>query len=179
MSSGVCLVMKRMEGIWRGEGLGEFPPRIAPFQYLEELTIRPMAKPNTWELRSQTRNKVTDKPMHVEVGFIRAQPNAPTAQNVQSSRLDSGKIEFVLSHPFGLSELSEGNYFGNTIEVTCRNDGLNRVKTATAPFVTETRRVYDLKQEEDGDFSLNFLFEMGTSITPMQSHLVAKLKKVT
>ena len=163
-------IFRRFEGIWRGEGVGEFPPRVAPFQYIEELVIKPLSKPNVWECRSQTRNKVTDKPMHIETGFMRAHPGEPQGE--------CGRVEFVISHPFGLAEVSQGNYTSDMIEVTCRSEGFSRVATATPPQVTELRRVYRFVVAEDGCSYLEFLFEMGTTLTAMQTHLVAKLKKV-
>ena len=161
-------MIKQLEGVWRGEGMGEYPPKVPPFQYIEELTVNPLSKPNTWEIRSSTRNKMTSKPMHIETGFVRAHP----ADDL------SGRVEFVISHPFGLSEVSEGNYTNDNIDVYCRNEGLTRTQSATSPFVTEVRRVYELKRSDNGAHFIDFLFEMATTHSPMQSHLVARLYKV-
>ena len=177
-------VMKALEGVWRGQGRMHFPPHISPLHYTEELTIRAMAKPNTWEIRSATKNQANDKPMHIEVGFIRCHP---VDEN-------SGKIEICVVHPFGVSELSEGEYHDMTIEVRSTEEkGLNRVDTAKSPSTTALRRLYEVKMTTDEETSVGkeseskegnvpsliFHMDMATTSCPeIQNHLLATLYKV-
>jgi hypothetical protein len=167
------MLLKDLEGMWKGEGRGVYPPRVGEFHYVEELTITALPKPNTWELRSVTKHKETGKPMHSEVGFIRC-----PAHNNESTR---GNIEFCLVHPFGVTEVSEGqfNEETGTLEVRSSGEGLSRTKTAKTPFTTELRRVYQLKQGEEQDKYLHFIFDMATTTSPMQNHLEARLYKVS
>ena len=163
--------MLALQGTWKGEGIGEYPPNVPPFQYIEELRIAATSKPLTWEFHSITHNKSTGKPMHSEMGYIRCNPASNSWEHQR------GKIEFCVTHPFGLTEVSQGNYLEMAIEVTSRNEGLTRSNSAKTPFVTEIRRFYELKKTSEGSACLEFLLEMATTVSPMQNHLVARLYK--
>lgn len=185
--------MKELEGVWRGEGRGVYPPRVGEFHYIEELTIKALPKPNTWELKSATKHKESGKPMHSEVGFIRCFPDESTTSDGGSSN-NGGIIEFCLVHPFGVTEVSEGEFNNHTctIEVRSSGDGLTRTKTAKTPHTTELRRMYQLRSVESSTGSpqgstiddcapkyLHFVFDMATTTSPMQNHLEARLYKVS
>src|SRR5687768_13450071 len=91
-----------MLGTWRGEGQGEYPT-IAAFDYGEEVTFRHVGKPflaytqRTWSLE-------TGAPLHAETGYWRP--------------AGTGRLEVVLSHPFGALELLVGTLVGGTIRLS-------------------------------------------------------------
>jgi hypothetical protein len=154
--------LKRIEGVWTGRGIGVYPPTVGEFRYIEELTIKQTAKPIVWEFKSVTKHETTGKPMHIEAGFIRAPP--------------TGSIELVASHPFGLTEISNGRIVSaDTAELTSNLETLHRVPTATSPFTTGLRRVYEISQDNQ---SLSFTMDMATSNHPeLQNHLICKLSR--
>ena len=175
--------MERFEGVWRGEGVGEFPPRVAPFEYVEELVISrpcPEERPHLFELRSVTRDKHSDKPLHRETAFVRTFPH------------DKHRVEFMVTHPFGLVEISQGNVAALAdsdsvrLEVVATAEGFARTSTAKPPFVTELRRFYELKggsvshvsEIADSREYIDFICEMATTTAPLQTHLVARLHRV-
>ena len=163
-------VLKELEGTWRGEGVGVYPPRITPFYYLEELTIKALPKPNIWELRSSTKHKESLKPMHSEIGYIRCQPTDSS----------NGTIELTLVHPFGVSEICHGEFHGMSISLSCEEDGLQRTNTAKSPQTTALTRTYQvtIDQHDPSKACLEFYMDMATTETSMQNHLTAKLFKV-
>jgi hypothetical protein len=153
---------KRLEGVWKGTGRGAYPPRVPEFVYHETLTISPTAKPFVWAFHSMTKHAETGKPMHVETGYIRAPP--------------SGTIELIATHPFGLTEISQGTpKLLGKIELMATESGLQRVDSATSPYTTGLRRVYEIS--EDGQ-SLLFTMDMATNNHPeLSNHLVSRLTR--
>ena len=171
--------MHRLIGTWSGQGLGQYPPNVAPFEYIETLTISADNRPGLFEISSSTKHKQTHKPMHKEKGYIRL---------VSGSK---HKIEFMICHAFGVVEITEGNIFSDAdaelgsghdsvvrLEVIGKPENFARTSTAKAPFLTELRRYYELKTVNDEEY-LEFMCEMATTTSAMQTHLVAKLKKVS
>ncbi len=173
---GTPKVMQEMEGIWRGEGRGRYPPRDSTFHYLEELEVRAMPKANSWEIRSSTKHRDTGKPMHSEIGYVRCQPIDD----------NHGNIEFCLIHAFGVSEISHGTYHDLTITVHSEEGSLTRTNTAKTPYTTALRRHYEIQLDEGEDFNamsgkrfIHFIFDMATTESPnLENHLEAKLYKV-
>lgn len=155
-------LLKRIEGVWSGRGVGIYPPRVAEFHYTEELTIKQTNKPIVWEFKSVTKNAETGKPMHVEVGYIRTPSN--------------GSIELVASHPFGLTEISHGKPTSDDgVTLAANAETLMRVPSASSPHTTGLRRVYQISPD---DRSLSFSMDMATDIHPeLQNHLVCKLMR--
>jgi hypothetical protein len=156
---------QKLVGTWIGSGVGIYPPRVSEFRYVEELIIRTSSKPTVLEFRSATKNEKTSKPMHVEVGFIRF--------------LTPETVEFVVSHPFGVNEISAGRFDEtlNRLEVSSSigEGSIQRVKSASAPYTSELKRVYELST--DGT-TMVFSMDMATSLHPtMQNHLVCKYIK--
>jgi hypothetical protein len=155
-------LLKKLEGVWIGRGIGVYPPRVSQFEYEEHLTIKPTAKPTVWEFKSATKHAVSGQPMHVEVGYIRA-PSSET-------------IELVASHPFGLTEISSGECSGDArVELVATPKTLIRVESATSPFTTGLKRVYEVSA--DGN-TLKFTMDMATSNHPeLRNHLISNLTK--
>ena len=161
-------VLKAIEGSWRGEGIGEYPPTVAPFQFYANLTIKVIG-PLLWEIRIETKHFDTGDILSIELGSIRCKP----CDNA------SGKIEMALVHVMtGMSEVAGGNYSDDAIEVTCRNEGLCQSSFQTHPLTMEARRVFHLKRNGDGKAHLEMLVEKATTENSMQSFLVARLFQI-
>ncbi len=58
----------------------------------------------------KTKKLPENTPLHSETGYFRVFPN-------EEAKDGSGKIELMLSHPFGLCEIEEGTFTKNTIEL--------------------------------------------------------------
>ena len=117
-------VLAPLLGVWAGQGAGEYPT-IASFDYFEEVTFGHVGKPF---LSYVQRTKAADdgRPMHAETGYLRV----PSA----------GRVELVLAHPTGITEIDEGTLTvaGRTIEMDLVATTIGR--TASAKDVTALGR---------------------------------------
>lgn len=141
-------------GTWRGEGAGEFPT-IEPFRYGEEMSFEHVGDP--FLLYSQ-RSWLLDEdrtPLHFERGFYRSG--------------GEGRIEINLSHPLGLSEVSEGALEGARIDVV----STTIASTGTGDPVTQLARGIQV----EGDV-LRYELRMATEEVPLVRHCVAELRRV-
>jgi len=140
-------------GTWRGEGEGEWP-RGEPFRYGQEMTFEHVGEP--FLMYSQRSWSPEDEgPLHFERGFLR--PGAP------------GRVELVLAHPIGMTEVAEGTIEGHLIQVVSSAVSL----TSTASPVTELRR----RIEVQGDV-LSYELEMAMTDIALTSHVWARLTRV-
>jgi hypothetical protein len=146
-------------GTWSGTGHGKYPP-ITPFDYVESVTFSHVGKPflaYQQRTRSMGSHGVPGQPMHAESGYWRFP--AP------------GRIEVVLSHPTGVTEIEEG-----TIEIAL--DGALVIELATtsvalsstAKSVTGIERLFRIM----GD-AMEYEVRMAAVGLPMQHHLSAQL----
>ena len=142
-------------GTWRGEGHGVYPT-IAAFDYGEEVRFAALpGKPfltysqRTWALDDQ-------RPLHAETGYWRPKPD--------------GRLEVVLAHPTGISEIEEGTLDGTTIDLIATAIGL----AATAKEVTGVARRFELV---DGGV-LRYELRLAAVGQPLQGHLTAELRRV-
>lgn len=139
-------------GTWRGEGRGEYPT-IEPFAYGEEVTFAHVGKPflaytqRTWSL-------AIGAPLHAEAGYWRAS--------------GEGRIEVVLSHPFGAVEMLVGTVAGGTLRLVSRAV----VTTPSAKRIDAVERDVDV----DGDV-LRYRIRMAAVGEPMTHHLTAELHR--
>ena len=140
-------------GTWQGEGTGTYP-NIADFTYREETSFWHSGKPwlgylqRTWSLSDGT-------PMHSEAGYWR-----PAAE---------GRLEIVLAHAFGVTEVQEGRISGTRLEVS----STSVVATPSAKRVSQLVRTFELTGEV-----LSYEVQMAYGDVPLQRHLGAQLRRV-
>mmetsp|Transcript_49459 Transcript_49459/g.131285 ORF Transcript_49459/g.131285 Transcript_49459/m.131285 type:complete len:186 (-) Transcript_49459:192-749(-) len=163
-------LMEHLEGVWTGEGVGEYPPHVPRFQYLQELVIEKAIphsnKQLNWSFRSTTFHRDTREPMHSEWGFLRFDPVA----------IDHGRVEIVVCAPNGLCEIDEGTFTEDSFDAWTRYGGLTRPQTASRPYVTEVRRWCEIRPQRS-PITMEYKIDMATERTPMQTHLVSTLRK--
>jgi hypothetical protein len=85
-------VLRPLIGVFAGEGEGDFPT-VAPFRYHEEVSFLPRGPLLTYA--QHTADPASGRPMHAETGFLR--------------RAGEDRVELLLAHTFGLTELQEGH----------------------------------------------------------------------
>jgi nitrobindin-like protein len=140
-------------GTWRGEGKGAYPT-IDPFAYEEEITFTHIGKP--WLAYAQrTKHPVKGFPMHAETGYWRP--------------IGADRVEIVLVHPTGISEIQEGSVNGSTVDVATTSV----TRTSSAKEVTQLERTFKV----DGDL-MRYEVRMAAVGLPLQPHLSAELRRV-
>lgn len=146
-------------GTWSGVGHGDYPS-IDPFDYSESVTFSHVGKPFlAYQQRTRSIGVAghPGQPMHAESGYWRFP--AP------------GRIEVVLSHPTGVTEIEEG-----TVEITL--DGALVIELATtsvalsstAKSVTAIQRRFRLEND-----TIEYELHMSAVGLPLQYHLSARL----
>ncbi|ETB31591.1 peroxynitrite isomerase [Mycobacterium avium] len=143
-------------GTWTGRGSGKYPT-IQPFDYLEEVTFSHVGKPFL-AYAQKTRAAADGKPLHAETGYLRVpQP---------------GRLELVLAHPSGITEIEVGSYAvtGGLIEMRMSTTSIGL--TPSAKEVTALGRWFRI----DGD-ELSYSVQMGAVGQPLQDHLAAVLHR--
>lgn len=143
-------------GRWTGRGSGRYPT-IEPFDYLEDVVFSHVGKPFL-VYGQKTRSPGDGAPMHAETGYLRVpQP---------------GRVEWVLAHPSGVTEIAVGSY---SVSDAVLVFDLAAASIGLAPTAKEVRalsRVYRL----DGD-ELSYSLGMAAVGQPLQNHLTAVLRR--
>lgn len=143
-------------GTWAGHGAGEYPT-IQPFEYVEEVVFSHVGKP--FLVYAQKTKAVADGvPLHAETGYLRMP--------------EPGRLELVLAHPSGVTEIEVGSYQVRDgvidIELATTSVGL----TPSAKEVSALERSLRI----DGD-ELSYSVRMGAVGQPLQHHLAAVLRR--
>ena len=139
-------------GTWSGAGRGDYPT-IQPFRYLEEITFGHIGKP--FLAYTQRTRSEAGQALHAETGYLRM----PSPQ----------RIELVLAHPTGITEIYVGTIEGTKIEMI--TDAV--VRTASAKEVTAGKRLYGLIGAD-----LGYAYDLAAVGQPLQPHVSAQLKRV-
>lgn len=138
-------------GSWMGEGKG-FYSTISPFEYGEEIRVWHVGKPvlnytqRTWSLDD-------GRPLHAEMGFW---------------RIGDDRVELVVAHPNGHSEVADGRLEGTSISTV----STSIAHTPTAKQVDAIER--DVRV--DGEV-MTYELRMAAMGKPLDGHLLAELRR--
>src|SRR5580692_11570061 len=134
-------------GLWQGSGSGEYPT-IEPFDYLEEVTFSHVGKPFL-VYGQKTKAAADGAPLHAETGYLRVP--------------EPGRVELVLAHPSGVTEIEVGSYrvAGDVIDIELATTSIGL--TPTAKEVSALGRSFRI----DGD-QLSYSVQMGAVGQPLQ-----------
>ncbi|HXZ64867.1 MAG TPA: FABP family protein [Streptosporangiaceae bacterium] len=144
-------------GRWEGAGVVGYPT-MESANFGQEITFEHNGKPfliytsRTWLIEA---DGTIGRPLATETGYWRPQ--------------EDGRLEVVLAHPTGITEIYLGEVAGTKIEMV--TDAV--VRTATAKEVTAGRRLYGLIGAD-----LGWAYDMAAVGQPLQSHVSAQLKRV-
>ncbi|WP_203336312.1 FABP family protein [Nocardioides limicola] len=151
-----CAPIAWLLGTWQGNGHGDYPS-IDPFSFGQEIIFTHDGRPffhylaRSW-IVDEDGNKVRDAA--IETGFWRARPG--------------GKVEVLLVHPTGISEVWYG----------AAADGRVELHTAGVSFTESAKEVAGGKRmygNVDGD--LLYAYDMAATGHELQPHLWAKLTR--
>jgi hypothetical protein len=143
-------------GTWRGSGHGEYPT-IESFDYHEEIHFGHVGRPFL-TYRQRTSHAADGRPLHAETGYLRcAGPD---------------RIELILAHPTGITEISEGtlDIAGGGLRIELDSTHIGR--STTAKLVTALGRSFRLS----GD-TIDYSLRMAAAGRPTQHHLAASLHR--
>ncbi|MBH0775346.1 peroxynitrite isomerase [Nocardia bovistercoris] len=144
-------------GAWRGAGHGEYPT-IESFDYLEEIRFGHLGRPFL-TYKQRTRAADGGRPMHAETGYLRC----PRPR----------RLELILAHPTGITEICEGELTVTDDELRMEFDSTDIGRSGTAKLVTALSRSFSLV----GD-TIDYTLRMAAVGEPLTHHLAATLHRV-
>ena len=149
-------VLAPLLGTWSGRGRGDYPT-IEAFEYVEEVTFAHVGKP----FLSYTQRTRSDDgaPLHAETGYLRV----PAA----------GRIELVLAHPTGITEIDEGTAAADGGELVIDVHSTTIGLSGSAKDVFAVSRSFHI----DGD-ELRYTVSMAAVGHRLQHHLSATLHRM-
>lgn len=144
--------LRFLVGSWVGNGRGDYPT-IDGFSYTEEATYAAVPGKPFLFYSQRTRGEDGD-PLHAEVGYVRP--------------VGVDRIELVLAHPTGITEIQAGELTGQRLDLRTTNVGLS----PTAKDVRSLSRTISVTGDE-----MRYLIEMAAVGQPLQFHLEATLHR--
>jgi hypothetical protein len=156
-----CELLAPLLGVWRGEGLAQYPSLLGEFPYGQQIAFGHDGRPFlAYEARAWLLNPA---------GAVLR----PAAREVGWWRVDEDEtIEVVLAHMFGICEIYYG---GRTGETSWELESDTVARTDSARETTAAARLYGIV--EDGQ--LAYAEERALRGLPMKPHLSALLRRVT
>ncbi|HEU0089879.1 MAG TPA: FABP family protein [Pseudonocardiaceae bacterium] len=155
-----CKPLAPLLGVWRGQGLAQYPSLLGEFPYGQQIIFSHDGRPFVvYEARAWLLSPS-------------GQVLRPAAREVGWWRVDEEEtIEVVLAHMFGICEI----WYGGQVSETAWELGTEDVlRTATARETTAAARLYGIV--EDGQ--LAYIEERALRGLPMQPHLSAQLQRI-
>jgi THAP4-like, heme-binding beta-barrel domain len=155
-----CQPLAPLVGVWRGEGLAQYPSLLGEFRYGQQITFAHDGRPFlVYEARAWLLSQSGEvlRPAAREVGWWRVD--------------EEETIEVVLAHMFGICEIYYG---GRTGETAWELESDTIARTDTARETTAAARLYGIL--ENGD--LAYAEERALRGLPLQPHLSAQLKRI-
>ncbi|CAM1292582.1 THAP4 (predicted) [Pycnogonum litorale] len=150
-------------GEWHSDDGSAKYPNTKPVTYSETVTFSQVGQP-VINFQSYSHDGETKKPMHLESGFLRIQPDK------------RDKVSFLVAHNFGLTTIEEGDLNVRKISmVSTEVSSCQRPKSRKVAHVMKVERSFELV--EDGTVLVQIL-NMETDTQRMQPHLYARYKKV-
>ncbi|HEY6423056.1 MAG TPA: FABP family protein [Pseudonocardiaceae bacterium] len=156
-----CQLLAPLVGVWRGEGLAQYPSLLGEFRYGQQVTFAHDGRPFlVYEARSWLLSPSGEvlRPAAREVGWWLVD--------------DEETIEVVLAHMFGICEIYYG---GRTGEKAWELESNTVARTDSARETTAAARLYGIM--DNGE--LAYVEERALRGLPMQPHLSAQLHRVT
>lgn len=155
-----CQSLAPLVGVWRGEGLAQYPSLLGEFRYGQQITFAHDGRPFlVYEARAWLLSPS-------------GQVLRPAAREVGWWRVDEEEtIEVVLAHMFGICEIYYG---GRTGETAWELAADTIARTDTARETTAALRLYGIV--ENGD--LAYAEERALRGLPMKPHLSAQLSRI-
>jgi len=124
--------LSQLVGTWRGEGAGAYPT-IDPFTYREEVVFAHDGRP-VLSYRQRTWRSDSDRPMHVESGFLRGSAD--------------GHAELIVAQPTGFAEVALLAIVQDEVVLTLDGQRSPLRRSPTAKDVVDVRRRFRIAGDE-------------------------------